>query len=244
MRVLQQRDGALPQEQQIHAISELMCFARGHNETTDEVLARWDVIMFRAIEHGGAAPFNVTVRAWIVLTHLRIPKQAWPTLLAPFVGMLPTTEDEYILLIGYIRRNSHLHESKGDRMKSLQQPFFSSEISEPSQTYATWSEHPQDWSGSNSGFYPSFDQSEESDAFSWQSFSTANSEVADDLTWSDIEQIPPAELNDHLYNTYVFHKRRFRAVGFKRHRFVGRPKGQGKGKGKGGHSKQSVGSSG
>ena len=72
VRVLQQRYGALPQEQQIFAVSELMTFHRSHHETTDEMLARWDVIMFRAIEQGGVQAFNPVIRAWIILTHLKI----------------------------------------------------------------------------------------------------------------------------------------------------------------------------
>ena len=260
VRVLQQRYRALPQEQQIFAVSELMTFHRLHHETTDEMLARWDVVMFRAVEQGGVQAFNPVIRAWIILTHLKIPRNLWPTILAPTQGLLPTTEAEYVAMIAYVRRNSHLHEVFGDRAKTLQQPYFvesssSSHQSNSHQTYSAWTAYTA-WNsyddGSGSGWDYAYNANEEydDDTHSWHSFSTANSETPE-LDWTDIEHIPPGQLNEYLYLQYAFAKRRFRAVGFKRHRFVGRPHGKGgkgkrrgrKGKGKGGHGKHQQSSS-
>ena len=257
VRLLQQRYGALPQEQQIFAVSELMTFHRLHHETTDEMIARWDVVMFRAIEQGGVVAFNPVIRAWIILTHLRIPRHLWPTILAPTQGLLPQTEAEYVAMIAYVRRNSHLHEVHGDRSKTLQQPYFleessSASVSQP--TYSAWTadsawDQYGDYSGS--GWDYTYASDMQDDTHSWHSFSTANSEQHDELDWTDVEHISPGELNEYLYHQYVFAKRRFRAVGFKRHRYVGRPKGKGKGqrrgrkgKGKGGHGKHQAHSSG
>lgn len=256
VRILQARYGALPQEQQIFAVSELMTFHRMHGETTDEMLARWDIIMFRAVENGGVVNFNPPVRAWIILTHLRIPRGIWPTLLAPTMGLLPTTEAEYTQMIAYVRRNSHLHENQGDRSKTLQHPYFVDQSSASQHVFTTWDEDSTYWDQSvdysSSGYDNTYASDFHDDTHSWHTFSTGNSEPIEPIDWTDVDAIPPADLNEFLFHQYLFAKRRFRAVGFKRRRFVGRPMGKGgkgkrrgrKGKGKGGHGKHEVSNSG
>ena len=254
LRFLSQRYGALPQETQIFLVSELMQFHRNQRESTDEMLSRWDVVMMKAIEGGGITAFVPPIRSWIILSHLRIPRTSWPQLLSPTRGMLPTTEDEYHEMISYIRRNSHLYEYTGDRSKSLQQPYFSTESEDPQSNYTSWSEPASSWSESQVPWfepvqtYPAYDDMHD-DTHSWHSFSTGNSEPDEELDWTDVDAVPPIELPAYLFHQYLFAKRRFRAVGFKRSRFVGRPKGKGKGKsgkgfgkrgkgqGKGGHGK-------
>lgn len=262
VRALNTRYGALAQETQIFLVSELMTFSRAHNESTDECIARFDSVMFRAVDGGGVVAFNPPVRSWIILTHLKVPRTAWPVLLAPTQGMLPANEPEYVAMIAYIRRNGHLYEHHGDKSKTVQQPYFSQEWPaqnneqstfvawQPSESQAWSSSNPNTWISndvssqwSDAVAYPSQPQSDW-DNISWVSYSTGQSDD-EELTWDDVESIPtgPA-LNEHLYLAYVFSKRRFRAVGAPRKRFFGqRRKGKGKGKGKfkgkGNHHSQS-----
>ena len=231
LRILTNRYGALPQETQIFLVSELMQFHRHQKESTDEMLSRWDIVMMKAVDGGGIVDFVPPIRSWIILSHLRIPRTAWPQLLLPTRGMLPVTDDEYREMITYIRRNSHLYEYSGDRSKSLQQPYF---VSEVESNYSSW---PVDDTNSWSNFAPQHAyQSHETqeyddmhdDTYSWHSFSTGNSELAEELDWTDTDAVPPDELPGYLFHQYVFAKKRFRAIGFKRRRFVGRPKAKAK----------------
>ncbi len=124
IRILEKRYGAAPQEVQVHSISELFQFSRGSSESTDSVIARFEILLHRAEGIGGVL-FAPQLKAWMLLTHLRLPKASWFTLLAPTVGMLPTNQAEYTAFVQFVRRNGHLfdHGSK-DSQKSIAQPFF------------------------------------------------------------------------------------------------------------------------
>ena len=152
IRILERRYGALDQETQVFTVSELMTFQRGHHESTDEMIARFDVILFKANAIAGVA-YPPVIRAWVILTHLRIPRSAWPALLAPTLGMLPVNEDEYNNMIAYVRRNGHLHEARhADPARTIGQPYFADAAwQEPS---ASWpAQEPQNWPSSS---YPAF----------------------------------------------------------------------------------------
>ena len=236
VRALRERFGALEQEVQIFNVSELMTFQRQSGETTDQCIARFNSVMFRATDAGGIQPFGPTIRAWIILTHLRLPRSVWPTLLTATMGMLPATELEYAAMIAHVRRNAHLHEHSGDRMKSIQQPYFTQP---DSSTFPTWPAEPYPQSTNEWNYpepaYPAYSSNpSEDDLMSWQSFSSANSDPSEELNWDDVNDVPPGPpLNEHLYVAYRFAKRRFRAVGFKRRRYKGSFRKGGKG-GKGG----------
>ena len=141
-------------------------------------------------------------------------------------------------MIQYVRRNSHLFESTGDRQKSIQQPFLATSDADASTAF--WiSEVPQsqnpDYSYSYRSFpnesWSAFPAYSDDDNASWHSFSTGKSaENDDDLTWDDMPSLDPDEQNEFLYLNYRFHKRRFRKVGFKRSRFTVRSRGKGYGK--------------
>ena len=95
LRALNTRYGALDQEIQIFNVSELMTFARRSGESTDQMITRFDIIMHRATQLGGVPAFDPVVRSWILLTHLKVPRNTWPMLLAPTLGMLPVNEVQY-----------------------------------------------------------------------------------------------------------------------------------------------------
>ena len=241
VRALTDRFGALDQEVQIFNVSELMTFQRQAGETTDQCIARFNSVSYRAVLLGGIQAYGPTIRAWVILTHLKLPRSVWPMLLTATLGLLPATEDEYNAMISFVRRNAHLYENQGDRQKTLQQPYF---VEPDNSSYTSWpSESTNEW------HYPvsqnSWTETKpfEDDVMSWHSFSTANSHPSEDIDWTDINDIPPGPaLDEHLYVAYRFAKRRFRAVGHKRNRFKGTArkggkgtkgfKGSGKGKGK------------
>jgi len=250
IRQLERRYGALDQETQIFHISELLCFARQPNESTDQMLARYDVLSFRA--QGVGVVFPPIVKAWCILTLLRIPKPQWTQLLIPTQGMLPTTPQEYQNFIGYLRRNQHIFEAGGaDRMKTIQQPFFAaasdSQVDPSQHSYFQQDSHhmtSQPHFTHASAYYDSsqyghdMSAADDYDSISWHSFSTGMSDDNnhDDLTWEDTVGMSPDDMNEYLYLQYRFAKRRFRKVGFKRKRFFGKRR-FGKGGKKGNHFK-------
>ena len=233
LRTLERRYGATEQETQIHSISELMGFSRQNGESTDELLARFDVLVHRADNHGGMV-LGTQVKAWMILTHLRIPRTAWMVILAPTNGLLPADMAEYIEFVQYIRRNGHLHDTgNGDRQKTIAQPYYVEEstathtyfgqtqVDAPYQTMESWNAYP-----SVTG---------DDDNISWHSYSTGQSDDGEPIDWNDFEQVPPHALGEEVYLAYRGAKRRWRSFGGKgRPRFKGKGrKGGGKGSGTG-----------
>ena len=229
LRALERRYGALAEEVQIHAISELMNFQRYSGETTDECLARFDVLLHRGNDVAGVV-FAPPIRAWLTLTHLRIPRPAWTYLLVPTEGRLPTTEQEFTDFRQYVRRNGHLHDTfRGDSQKSIAQPFFvgdssgSHDIPHHGPTYAAIP------SGGN--------QEDQDDNMSWHSFSTGNSDPDEPIDWQDIQEDEPYT-GERIYLGYRNSKRQWRQyAGPKRKRWKGKRKstfnkGSRKGRGK------------
>ena len=114
LRTLERRYGATTEETQVHSISELMQFARQSGESTDEVIARFDVLVHRADTVGGVQ-FGAQLKAWLLLTHLRIPRSAWMVLLAPTKGLLPQNIQEYTDFQQYVRRNGPIRITEIDK---------------------------------------------------------------------------------------------------------------------------------
>ena len=80
IRTLERRYGSSEEEIVIHTISELMRFHRNHNESTDSLLARWEIALFRANNIGGV-DFGPQLRTWLLLNHLNVPVAQWSTYL-------------------------------------------------------------------------------------------------------------------------------------------------------------------
>lgn len=247
LRILERRYGATEEETQIHAISELMQFTRTSGETTDMCMARFDIAMHRANNFGGVL-FAPQLKAWLLMSHLRVPKSAWMIMLAATNGLLPADDAEYTEFCLYLRRNGHLHDTgTGDSQKSIAQPYYANEGNTGNHTFfgQSWTSEPaeQNWhptyaefSGGNYG---------NDDAISWHSFSTGQSDDGEPIDWSGLEGIQPAHIGEHLYLGYRTNKRKWRNFGGKsRPRFKGVQKGHTKGKGKHGknpHSGKGIG---
>ena len=226
LRTLERRYGATEEETQIHSISELMNFSRGAGESTDEVLARFDITVHRADNIGGVL-FGPQLKAWMILTHLRIPRTAWMTLLSPTNGLLPATPGEYADFAQYLRRNGHLHDNNHahDKQKSIAQPYFTywgNDNTEPppAPVYA--------------GSTDPYSHDGPDDNISWHSYSTGQSDDDEPLDWSDFHDVPVQFHGEHAYMAYRGSKRRWRSFAGKgRKRFKGTHR---KGGGKGGKS--------
>lgn len=246
LRTLERRYGATDQETQIHTISELMGFSKLSGESTDQLLARFEVILHRADAIGGIA-LGPQLKAWMILSHLRIPRNSWMTLLSPTMGMLPADLDEFTAFQQYIRRNGHLFDTghNADRQKTIMQPYFTNDSST---FFAETSEqNPQ----SRNAAFPAFhdwhgvheqQQTQDDDGISWHSYSTGQSDYDEPLDWSDFpNNISEPYIGEEIYLAYTGAKRRWRSFGGKgRHRQKGKGKGRGKSKGssssKGPHS--------
>ena len=94
LRILRRRFAPLDQEAQLHAIAEFLQFSRQQNEDTDRCVARFEVYDFRANQVGGLL-INEIGRSWMLLHHLRIPKDRWPVILAPTQGLVPAGPQQY-----------------------------------------------------------------------------------------------------------------------------------------------------
>jgi len=235
LRALERRYGALDQEVQVHSISELMSFSRIAGESTDSTIARFDVLLHRANYNGGVA-FGAPLRAWMILTHLQIPKTAWSILLVATQGMLPTDDAQYLLFAQALRRNGHLHDrTGGDNQRSIAQPFLSVEQPWPGDPATAVANQVYHVPGQNNLGWPSAYPSvpvNSDDNMSWHSFSTGNSDHEEPLAWSSIENaLPLTDIGEHLYLEYRSAKRKWRnfaGKGRKRHKGKGRGKGKGK----------------
>ena len=228
VRILERRYGSAPQEVQIHSISELMGFVRGHHESTDGVLARFEIMLNRAELQGGVV-FGPQIKSWLLLSHLRIPRASWFTLLSPTQGMLPADNAEYIDFAQYLRRNGHLFDkTPADSQKTLAQPYFvvdgdssSQDPVFPAPAFPAW----------NADVSTTVD--DDDDLISWHSYSTGQSDYDEPVDWDGFDQIPNEYLGEEIYLAYRGAKRRWRNFAGKgRPRFKGRGKGSGKGKGK------------
>eukprot|EP00971_Amphidinium_carterae_P024626 485616-Amphidinium_carterae.1 len=90
---LSKRFGPLSEETNVSALADLYGFTRQSHESTDELLARFEVVRHRAQHHSGVA-LQASQVAWLLLHALRIPPENWVQLLAPFQGQLPRNEPE------------------------------------------------------------------------------------------------------------------------------------------------------
>ena len=226
LRILERRYGATEEETQIHAISELMQFSRQPGETTDMCMARFDIAMHRANNFGGVI-FAPQLKAWLLLSHLRIPRSGWMVLLSATNGLLPANDDEYTDFTLYIRRNGHLHDTGyGDAQKTIAQPYFAQKVDTGNQTYfgQSWSgeQYGQSWNPTYAEFSSGGQQNVQDDNISWHSFSTGRSDEDEPIDWTGVDAVAPAYRGEHIYLGYRNHKRMWRKFGGKpRPRFKG-----------------------
>ena len=107
MRGLAKRFAPLDAEVATKALADFMAFKRHGRESVDEVLTRYEHVRFRAQDQGGIDPGPSGV-SFMLLSGMGISPEEWIQLLQPFGNNLPTTEEQYQMMLGLIRRRGHL----------------------------------------------------------------------------------------------------------------------------------------
>lgn len=232
VRQLQRRYAPLAQEIQITAISELFHFKRFHQEGTDELIARFDLIVHRA-QVQGQVGLPEPIKAWMLLSSLGVGKHNWPLLLSPTQGALPVNAAEYNNFVAYLRRHGHITDRDGN--KTIQQPYFWTEPEVTSDVASYWTQTGDTWSqaesaGAGSGAYWGNDMDSASEV-AYDEPSTGQSDNDEPIDMSEVLGMTQVKAGETLYLGYRTAKRKFR-------NFTRRPgrssKGKGRGKGKGG----------
>ena len=244
LRQLQRRYAPLDQEIQITAISELFHFRRHGSENTDELIARFDLVIHRAANQGQVV-IGEPIMSWMLLSASGMGRDKWAMFLQPTAGALPSTPAEYAAFQQYMRRQGHLFDRGGSETKTLQQPFFSNYSAEqgysgypvfepPQQGGDMWSYHEVGWHDAPVYYGDECDDMSYDDA---DAYSSGQSDADEAVDLSEVQGMPISAAGELLYFGYRSAKRKFRAFT----RQPGRSKGRGKGRGKKGRSKGSKG---
>ena len=200
LRLLSRRYAPLAQEAQLHAVSEFFSFARLGHEDTDQCIARFEVCAYRA-EHVGHAAMNQVVLAWMLLHHMRIPKDRWPLILAPTNGNLPSNAEEYQNFLMYLRRNGHLYDRSADPAKNVS-GFLTYESDAEAFAYTAYPEYATPFSQPAESTYTAYED--------WQSASSGNSNDDEAVDISDLVHLPYQQAAETAYLGFRTHKRRWR----------------------------------
>ena len=221
LRQLQRRYAPLDQETQITAIADVFHFKKFGHESTDELLARFEITINQG-EVNGQVQFGEVLKSWMLLNILHIPKAQWPVLLSPTLGALPATQPQYVAFLAYLRRSGHLYEEP----RGIQQTFWQADAQSPA--------------SDNVQSYPIFPAIQDSGYQAQSAGSYLVADDADEISSGCSHDEEPVDLTECanldvntagelLYLAYRTAKRKFR-------RFSTQPgrgrKGKGKGKGK------------
>jgi hypothetical protein len=239
VNILSRRYAPLQQEQQIHSVSEVMNFRKERSESTDECIARFEILVNRAEQIAGIALPEV-VLAWMLLTTLGTPLSQWPTVLAQTQGMLPADAAQLNDFKLYLRRNAHLFEHGRDSQATLHQPFMANHVQNPSGDSFAQSASWQPWNqqlqqnhanlnqttvpggfmsmpampdGSNSyptPTYPAAAAAASDDQDEWETASSGMSNPEEPVDLNDLLELPTQLADENAYLHYRHHKRRWR----------------------------------
>ena len=204
---LETRYGVLAQELQIHVLRELLHFSRKPQESIDESLSRFGILIHKANE-GAGVDLQPAVQTWILLNGLSIPPKEWPQVLHLTAGALPDTPDQFGVLCNYLKRRGHLIESGShtDPAKQFRQSYFIG-----------------DGTDAHNGFqdsfanFPAFNADFSSDGgiteYDDDGFSEASSGLSNDdepINFDDVREIDYNIAGEQLYFEYRTAKRRWR----------------------------------
>eukprot|EP00971_Amphidinium_carterae_P352996 6492791-Amphidinium_carterae.2 len=144
MRGLSRRFAPVDGEQSVRALANVMSFEVRPNESIDEVLSRFEVLMSRASDE---ANFDVQpqAKAWMLLSGLQLPPEEWMHLLHPLNGKLPTTEAEFGQLLQFVRRRGRVHQHGSIALASSR-----AKANTRTHTYVTGIA--DEWSSASSGY--------------------------------------------------------------------------------------------
>ena len=109
VRQMLRKFGSLDEKRSILAIANLLGFQRLHNENIDAILARFDLIVYRASSLASFVMGNQGL-VWLLMSALHIQPFMWMQFLQLTGGRLPDAREEFDLLRAHIRRQTHLLE--------------------------------------------------------------------------------------------------------------------------------------
>ena len=215
LRLIRRRFAPLDQEAQLHSISEFFNFQRQSHEDTDQVIARFEFLSYRAL-HVGQAQLNEIVLSWMLLHHMRIPRDRWPIILGATGGNLPVDAQQYQEFLLYLRRNGHLYDRTADPAKNVAGFFYE----DSTQLQSFPAEHAFPTFASEPAYGQTYYDSVET-----ASLSSGNSNDDSLVDISDLAHLSYAQAAETAYLGFRVHKRRWR-------KFAGPRRSKGKGKGK------------
>ena len=109
MHKLTESYSQLGEETRLSALTDLMSFDRNGREPIDQLIIRFDTVRQRANQEGQLT-LSVQGLVWILLKACRINDQQLMTLLQPFGGLFPSTNEQYTTLLTHLRRMGHIIE--------------------------------------------------------------------------------------------------------------------------------------
>jgi len=227
IQLLTRNFAPLAQEVQLSAIHELFVFRKGHSESYDEVITKYELMLHRVEIHGNIQ-VPIILKAYMLLNALHVPRSVWVTLLAPTVGMLPQDDLQYRAFLVYLRASGHLIDGS-QQQNSQARSYYNNEQGPTEQSYwqqdsTEWNQFPipeysdASWSAGQI-YYDSYEDEEDE--------SSGCSNPESEILLDDVQQLSYEEAGETLYLAYRGAKRRFRSFS----RSGPRRKG-GKGKGK------------
>ena len=104
------RFAPLDEEGRLRAANELLSFVRRPGETIDALVSRFEVIRVRARTEGGGAQMSVESMSLLVLRACGVNQQQFMQLTQPWQNRLPSTENDFGILLMHLRRMGHILE--------------------------------------------------------------------------------------------------------------------------------------
>ena len=239
VRALSRRYAPLAQELEVFCIAEILQFQRKPGEDTDGVISRFELTRTKAV-NGAGFDMSWIGFSFLLLTILGIQRTSWPLILAPTLGRLPNTAQQYQEFCEYVRRHGHLTDRGVDSVKNMN--FLAVPNTQTSSAIMPVSHSNTSWNSSDTWNQQAYHVSDAGFGNSWDTeyalayvadgtesdISSCNS-IGSEPDLSDLHGMPYDTAGEKLYLAYRHHKRRWRKfVGGRKRRF-GR-----KGKGKGG----------
>ena len=115
---LQIRFAALEDETRLAAGDQILSFRRRRNESINATLSRYEGVRTRAYREGNFVQ-TTEVCAIQLLRACNVTPQQIVQFLQPFQGRLPTTEAEFSVLQGHMRRVGHIMERSPNNLGQL-----------------------------------------------------------------------------------------------------------------------------
>jgi len=131
----------LGEEVRLKAMSDLMMFQRLNGENTDALVARFRQLRYLAAQGGAGINMSWEGYCWLLIRAVGVTSNQLLTVLQPFQGRFPNTEQEFEEMIMTMRRMGHILEgSVGNLAQQLRTPPSGATAAS---LFPTWGNHTQ-----------------------------------------------------------------------------------------------------